>query len=78
MDNLLLALHSCFVTISICSLAVCIYLTNKSKIAMTESQKLVDAIKTAHNTNSESMENMIRKIQDLETMIAITRKERLK
>jgi hypothetical protein len=45
---------------------------------MTESQKLVDAIKTAHNTNSESMENMIRKIQDLETMIAITRKERLK
>ena len=43
------------------------------KTVKADCKKLVDDIANASNTNAESMENLIRKVQDLEARIAMQR-----
>jgi len=76
MDDTLLMLHSALATLSACALYLSNRLFKKTQTARDESEKYINSIKTAHNTHADTIENMIRKIQDMETMLAIARKER--
>jgi len=70
--ELLLVINTALTTLSTVSLAVIYFLFKQASKAATKAQESATALQVAHNSHANAMENMIAKINDLETQIAMS------
>lgn len=72
-ENLALIAHASLTTLSATWLYTVLKTKRDTNTKLEECKKLVDDLKTVNNQNAETMKNIIQKMQDLETRLAMAR-----
>lgn len=76
MDAIFLSLQSIIFALGGVGLVVIHYLWRQCCKSQRECQEIVNSVKHAYNTQSDTVEKLILKVQDVETALAMERKRR--
>ena len=74
MENIFLILVSSLATLTIVCTVACYWLTMQCIKLRDDARQTAKDLATAHNANAETVENVIAKINDLQTQLAMQRR----
>jgi cell division protein ZapA (FtsZ GTPase activity inhibitor) len=75
MNEILLIIVSSLTTLSTVLCLACLYLAQCAQKANKNAKQIADDLATAHNKNQETIENIIRKMDDIQMQVAMHRQQ---